>query len=262
MLASLRERIRPEARGAVALSIVLVAYGNLTSLPPHDLRLRFLLFTNLALLAVILWVALRRSRLSLESLGLTRRSLLRSSALGIAIAAALALPPVVLIVIAPFVTGEPVEYGNITTFSAREMAVRLGFTTLVRTALFEELAFRGVLYAYFLKAFGSAAAHVSASGPPGALVPDRRSADGRTILWTSFVFALWHVVISTRTVVESDIVDSVWLVPPAAVISIAGTFIGGLVFAWLRWRTGGVAGPFFVHWLTVGIMSLAAWLRA
>lgn len=256
MLACLRERIRPEARGAVALSIVLVAYGNLTSLPPHDIRLRFLLFTNLALLAVLLWVALRRSRLSQESLGLTRRSLLRSSALGIAIAVALALPPVVLIVVAPFVTGEPVEYGDITTFSAREMAVRLGFTTLVRTALLEELAFRGVLYAYFLKAFGSS------SGPPGTLVPDRRSADGRTILWTSLVFAIWHTVISTRTVIESDVVDGIWLVPPAIVISIAGTFIGGLVFAWLRWRTGGVAGPFFVHWLTVAIMSLAAWLRA
>ncbi len=261
MLASLRERIWPEASGAVALSVVLVAYGNLVSLPPHDVRLRFLLFTNLALLAVILWVALRRSRLSHESLGLTRRSLLRSSALGIVIGAALALPPVVFIVIAPFVTGEPIEYGDITTFSAREMAVRLGFTTLVRTALFEELAFRGVLYAYFLRAFRSAA-HVPASGLQGALVPDRRSADGRTILWTSLVFAIWHIVISTRTVVESDVVDSVWLIPPAAVISIAGTFVGGLVFAWLRWRTGGVAGPFFVHWLTVGVMSLAAWLRA
>lgn len=261
MLASLRERVRPEARGAVALSVVLVAYGNLTSLPPHDIRLRFLFFTNLALVAVILWVAVRGSRLSRESLGLTRRSLLRSSALGIAIAVALALPPVIVIVIAPFVTGEPVEYGDITTFSGREMAVRLGFTSLIRTALFEELAFRGVLYAYFLRAFGSTA-RAPIVDPLGPLVPDRRSADGRTILWTSLVFAIWHVVITSRTVVESEVIDAVWLVPPAILISLGATFVGGLVFAWLRWRTGGVAGPFFVHWLTVGIMSLAAWLRA
>ncbi len=262
MLSSVQERIRPQARGAVALSVVLVAYGNLVSLPPDNIRLRFLLFTNLALLAVILWVALRPSGLSYEALGLKGVSLLRSSAWGIVIGVALALPPVVLLVVAPFVTGEPVEYGDISTFSGTEMAIRLAFTTLVRTALFEELAFRGALYAYFLRAFASSPAEIPASESRRALVPGTRTADGRAILWTSLVFGLWHVVISTRTVLDSNVVETLWLVPLAVLFSLLGTVLGGLVFAWLRWRTGSVAGPFFVHWLTVALMSLAAWLRA
>lgn len=262
MLASLRKRIGPQAGGAVALSVILIAYGNLVSLSPSDVRVRFLVFTNLALLALILWVALRRSGLGYDILGLNRKALLRSSAWGIAIGALLALPPVALIVVVPFVTGEPIEYGDINTFSGREMAQRLAFTTLVRTALFEEIAFRGVLYAYFLRAFAPSAAHVPASSPPRTLVPERGTADGRAILWTSLVFALWHIVISSRTVAEGNVVDSPWLVPPAVLFSLAGTFLGGLVFAWLRWRSGSVAGPFFVHWLTVALMSLAAWLRA
>ncbi len=262
MLASVRERIEPQAGGAVALSAVLVAYGNLVSLAPSDVRVRFLIFTNFGLLAAVLWVALRWGGLSIGALGLNRRALLPSAAWGIGVGAALALVPVVFILVAPFVTGEPIEYGEVTTSSTGEMIRRLTFTTLVRTALFEELAFRGVLYAYFLRAFASSAAHDATGGPPGALVPGRRAADGGAILWTSFVFALWHVVISSRSVVESNVVDMMWLVPPAVIVSLAGTFIGGLVFAWLRWRTDSVAGPVFVHWLTVALMSLAAWLRA
>jgi membrane protease YdiL (CAAX protease family) len=260
MLASLESRVGRWGRGAVALSVVLVAYGNLVAIPPSDIRVRFLLFTNLALLAAMLWVAARRSRLGREALGLGGRAILRSSAWGILIAAALALTPVAFIVLAPYVTGKPIEYGDITEFSRREIAVRLGFTTPVRTALFEELAFRGVLYAYFLRAF--APAETAGGSRLSALVPGARSADGRAILWSSFVFMLWHVVISTRTVADSNVADSLWLLPPAVLVALAGTFIGGLVFAWLRWRTGSVAGPFFVHWLTVALMSLAAWLRA
>jgi membrane protease YdiL (CAAX protease family) len=262
MLASLESRVGRRAGGAFVLSVVLVVYGNLVALPPSDIRVRFLLFTNLALLAAILWVAVGRSRLGREELGLGGRTLVRSSAWGILIGAALALVPVAFIVLAPYVTGEPIEYGDITEFSRREIAVRLGFTIPVRTALFEELAFRGVLYAYFLRAFAPASTRGAGGGGLSDLVSGARSADGRAILWSSFVFMLWHVVISTRTVADSNVVDSLWLVPPAVLVALAGTFIGGLVFAWLRWRTGSAAGPLFVHWLTVALMSLAAWLRA
>lgn len=40
-----------------------------------------------------------------------------------------------------------------------------------------------------------------------------------------------------------------------------GLFLGGVAFALLRWRTDGVAGPFFLHWVVVALMIMAVWLR-
>jgi membrane protease YdiL (CAAX protease family) len=41
-----------------------------------------------------------------------------------------------------------------------------------------------------------------------------------------------------------------------------GLFVGGAAFALLRWRTGGVAGPFFFHWIVVALISVTVWLRS
>ncbi|MEE9199487.1 MAG: CPBP family intramembrane glutamic endopeptidase [Dehalococcoidia bacterium] len=38
------------------------------------------------------------------------------------------------------------------------------------------------------------------------------------------------------------------------------TFIGGLFFAWLRWRTGGAYGPILTHWLINSLAASAAFV--
>jgi len=227
-------------RGPVGLSIVLLFYNNAVSFAPQAARSRFLVFANLALLAVLLYESLRVSRLSLSQLGLGRANLWPSAAFGIFVAFALATVPVAFIVVAPALTGEPIEYADVNDLSTGELMYRVAVSVPIGTALFEEIAFRGILYAKFQSLTG----------------------DRQALFYTSVVFGLWHVVITSRTVVESDVVDNPFLVPPAILVGLAGTFVGGLVFGWLRWRTRHVAGPFVVHWLTVAAMSLAVWLRA
>ena len=98
---------------------------------------------------------------------------------------AAAIPPVAFILLTPLISGEPIEND-----SAERSGLGLTYFVLLRqpigTALFEEFAFRGVLYGAWLRAGGERLAFIA----------------------TSIAFALWHVVITSKTVVESGVVDS------------------------------------------------------
>ncbi len=229
---------QPSLNVALAASVVLLFYNNLVSSFPLETRKDFLLYSNLGLTALFLAGAYVVG-LRLPDLGLTPRALARSSLLGAAIGLVLALPPVAFIVISPFVTGETVQAGDINDLSSGEMAFRLAFRVPIGTSLTEELTFRGVLFALWQRAAGLRGA----------------------VLGTAVVFALWHVVITFGTVADSEVVEQPALIALGYIGSLLGLFIGGLFFAVLRWRTGSVAGPFFFHWLIVGLMTLAVWAR-
>jgi membrane protease YdiL (CAAX protease family) len=239
MDALLRLARDPALRSASLLSVLLLLYGNLTSLFEPDRREDFLLYSNLGLLSLLLlwgqWTGF-----SLSDLGLAAAQLRASALWGVVLGLVLALPPVAFIALAPLVTGEPVRAGEINDLSGSGMAIRLALRVPVATALFEEVAFRGILYAVWLRA------------------TDLR----RTVLGTGVVFALWHTVITFKSVSEAEVVESAPLVALAYLGSLAGLFVGGVAFALLRWRTGGVAGPFFFHWIVVALMTLAVWLRS
>jgi membrane protease YdiL (CAAX protease family) len=239
MDALLRLARDPALRSALFLSLLLLLYSNLTSLSEPERREEFLLYGNLALLSLLLlWV--RWAGFTLPELGLAGAQARASALWGIALGLVLALPPVAFIALAPFVTGEPVQAGEINDLSGSEMALRLAFRVPVGTALFEEVAFRGVLYAFWLRA------------------TDLR----RTVLGTGIVFVLWHVVITFKSVTESEVVEAAPFIALGYLGSLLGLFVGGAAFALLRWRTGGVAGPFFFHWIVVALMTLAVWLRS
>ena len=40
----------------------------------------------------------------------------------------------------------------------------------------------------------------------------------------------------------------------------AGLFVGGMIFAYLRWKTGSIAAPAVAHWLIVALMAAAIWV--
>ena len=231
-------RSSPDLRRALLLSALLLLYGNLTSLAEPERRGYLLLYSNLGLLSLLLLWS-RWLGFSLSDLGLAGDRAAVSVLWGGALGLLLALPPVAFIVLAPFVTGEPVQAGEINDLSGTEMAFRLAFRIPVGTALFEEAAFRGLLYACWLRA------------------TDVR----RTVLGTGVVFALWHTVITFKSVTEADVVGSAPLIGLGYAGSLMGLFVGGVAFALLRWRTGGVAGPFFFHWIIVALMTLGVWLR-
>lgn len=231
--------LSPGLRQAVLLSLLLVLYGNLTSLFDQERREDFLLYSNLGLLALLLLWA-RWAGFTMRELGLAGAQIRSSALWGVALGVVLSLPPVAFIALVPLVTGEPIQAADINDLSGSEMALRLALRVPVGTALFEETAFRGVLYASWLRA------------------TDVR----RTVLGTGFVFALWHVVVTFNSVRESEVVEAAPLIAIGYLGSLLGLFVGGTAFALLRWRTGGVAGPFFFHWIVVAFMTLAVWQRA
>ena len=235
----LRLRPSPDLRQALLLSLLLLLYGNLTSLAGPERRSDFLLYSNLGLLSLLLLWS-RWLGFSMAELGLAGAQVRVSALWGVALGLLLALPPLAFIVLAPFVTGGSVQAGEINDLSGSEIAFRLALQVPLGTALFEEVTFRGILYASWLRA------------------ADIR----RTVLGTGVVFALWHTVITFRSVTEAEVVEFAPLVALGYVGSLLGLFVGGIAFALLRWRTGGVAGPFFFHWIIVALMTLAVWLRS
>jgi membrane protease YdiL (CAAX protease family) len=118
----------------------------------------------------------------------------------------------------------------------------LVFTTLLETAIPEEFGFRGVL-------LGSA---VTLWGPRrGALV-------------TSVLFGLWHVQPTLDTMSDNPTVSGASASATGALLVVLGavvvTFVGGLVFAWLRLRARSLVAPVLAHVATNGLALAVAWL--
>jgi membrane protease YdiL (CAAX protease family) len=230
-------RVRTELCLALSLSVALLLYGNLTSLASAAAREHFLLWSNLGVLAVLLVWAFGRVRLSLRETGLDPANARGSAMYGLAICAIASVPPLLFILLAPLFNGGPVEEPEITSRSGTGMAYFLLFRQPVGTGLFEEVTFRGVLYGAWQRAAG----------------------DRGSFLATSATFALWHVVITSKTVAESDVVGAAPAIAAGVVVSIAGLFIGGLIFAYLRWHTQSIVAPALAHWLIVASMAAAIW---
>ena len=121
-------------------------------------------------------------------------------------------------------------------------AVGLAYLTLVRiplgTALFEEALFRGVFYGWWARAHGARGAVVGSSA----------------------LFGVWHVTATLELLQSSERLGSPVLLGLAVAGGVLVTFVGGLFFAWLRRRTGGIYGPFLAHWLVNSLAALAAFL--
>lgn len=234
-------RSRPAVIDALIAGAALLAYNNALSLAigPGDGPALARVWANAGMLALLL-AAARARGYGVAELGLAPGNLARGFAGGFAAGLAFAVVPVAFIVLAPFVTGEPIENEGITSLSGPALALRLGLRVPLGTAVFEEAAFRGVLYAAAQRAGGERAA----------------------FLWTAAVFALWHTAITSMTVAESGIAESKGLVALGVMVSLAGLFAGGVIFAWLRAQTGAIGAAVGLHWSVVAAMTVAVWARA
>jgi membrane protease YdiL (CAAX protease family) len=117
----------------------------------------------------------------------------------------------------------------------------LAFMAFVRipigTALFEEVAFRGVL-------FGTWAQRRSVPVALGV---------------SSLVFGIWHVVPALEMLrVNRPGLAGAWLVLAVAG-ACAGTALGGVFLGCLRIRTQGLVAPVVVHASVNALATLAAW---
>lgn len=119
--------------------------------------------------------------------------------------------------------------------SRREMAYESLARIPVGTAVFEEVAFRGVL--------------------PGLIA--RTTTEPVAVGLSSVLFGLWHVLPALDNHGGSGTADHLGRLPTAAT-TIALTAGAGLGFAWLRQRSGSLIAPVLTH----AALNSAAYLAA
>ncbi len=202
--------------------VVLVTHnlvGNLVLPPPVYVP------ANLAVAAVLIGIA-RANDISWSELGLGRSSVSRGVAFG---GAALLLVAVALVVAALVpATRSLFEDKRVADVEGAAVAYHALIRIPLGTVVLEEVAFRGVLLALLSR------------------VSSRRAAVG----WSSATFGLWHIVPTVEALQANRLAPSA-LGVTAAVVATAGA---GLVFCWLRLRSGSLLAPALAH---VGTNSVA-----
>jgi uncharacterized protein len=200
------------------------------------------------LAAILLLLIGRLAGLSWQELGLGRQTLLRGAQVAVVAAVAVAIVYAVGVAI-PF-----------TRAAFRDTRYQMGlrgalYTALVAiplgTVLFEEVAFRGVLW--------------------GLLSQDHEG-HGATVV-SAILFGLWHVLPAldlarTHTSVQPRGADARSApgrgrVALTVLATVVFTALAGIVFAELRRRSGSLLAPIGLHWATNGLGVLAAaWVWA
>jgi uncharacterized protein len=215
---------------AGSLSVLLAGWNNflVPRLPPD-----WYVPVNLAGAAALLGAA-RAAGVSWAELGLSRSRVPAGLRLGGAVAAgvaagyaaALAVPA-----LRPLLTDERAAGRGIGEL-AGEVLVRIPLGTV----LWEEVAFRGVLLAALAR-----------------VLPPRQA-----VLAGAAVFGVWHASPTASAVGANGLVEGP--VPTAAVV-LAGCLVtagAGLVFSWLRLRSGSLVAPVLLHLATNCLGLLAA----
>ncbi len=118
----------------------------------------------------------------------------------------------------------------------------LAYRALVRiplgTVLLEEVAFRGVLLGAWLR-----------------LSPVRTA-----VLGSSMVFGLWHVRPALDLLAENDLAAGGPERALAVVAAIAATTTAGVVFCWLRLKSGSLLAPYLAHVAVNSLATVAAFI--
>lgn len=106
----------------------------------------------------------------------------------------------------------------------------------IGTAVFEEVAFRGVLLASFLAV----------------------TSTGWAIGWSSLVFGLWHVAPTIVALRINEVAPASAAGLRAIVGGVIVTAFAGIAFAGLRLLSGSLVAPILGHWATNALGLLAA----
>ena len=190
------------------------------------------------LASLLLLLVARMAGLTWPELGLGRQSLLRGAQVAVAAAVAVAIVYAVGVAI-------PVTRGAFLDTRYRLGLKAALYTSLVviplSTVLFEEVAFRSVLWGLLARDLGvPAATAVSAC-----------------------LFGVWLVLPATdlartHTSVRGQTAAGSRRIAITVLATVVFTTLAGIVFAELRRRTGSLVAPIGLHWATNGLGVLAA----
>lgn len=212
---------------ALSLVLVVLVVHNLVG----NLVLPAALYVpvNLAVAAVLLGVA-RASGITWAELGLSRASLGQGAALG----GAAFLVITIVLVVAALVPAARALFADERLAGVTGAAVP--YQALVRiplgTVVLEEVAFRGVLLGLLGRATSTAPA----------------------VAWSSAMFGLWHVIPTVEALRANRLASSV----PAVTAAVVVTAAAGVVFCWLRLRSGSLLAPALAHVATNSVALLVA----
>jgi membrane protease YdiL (CAAX protease family) len=211
-----------------ALIVTLLAYSNLDAWrslrTPHPMTggPNFRHMTVLAL--VVAWA--RVERLTPYELGLSGRALLRSVVWGVLVGVTASIPVRVFFAF-PLVSRDAITQPEFLGLSVKRLLWLLTAQFFISTAVFEEVAFRGVLHAKLVKLIGVKPALFVGSG----------------------VFAAWHCVITWYNLTRSNLPRGLFWPLYVGAMLVLGT--AGMMFGLLRLKTGHLAAGIFAHWLIV-----------
>ncbi len=130
----------------------------------------------------------------------------------------------------PVAAQEPVTYRLLADTPAVDKLMRVLVTMPLDTVFPEEVAFRGLLLALFLR-------HMTARA---------------AVLRSSTVFMLWHAVVNYHTLSNTNLAEAPLLLALGVAGAHIGVFIGGVAFCLLRLRTRHMVAPVIAHWAVNG----------
>lgn len=220
-------------RNAIIASCVLLAVYNLVGnlLLPAPLYVP----ANVGVAVVLLALAMK-SGAGTDDIAL--RSDRISAGLKVGALAALAMIVVVGVAAAVPATREFFEDERAADMSMGLLLYHLLIRIPVGTALFEEVAFRGVLY-----------------GLTRRLWPHRQAA-----FFSAILFGLWHIVPMLSVIDANARVNDAFGSGLTLVGGVAGAFGVGLALTWLRERADSLAAPILAHAATNSSALLLAHL--
>jgi uncharacterized protein len=216
-----------------ALALALLAWSVVANLGLGD---RFYVGRNL-LLTFLLLVLARAVGLTTSDLGLGRIDLARGRRWGLAAVAVVAVVLGLAVGVADRFQPVAALLGDQrASLPSAEVAYQAAVRIPLGTALFEEVAFRGVLLALFVRTMGI----------------------WRATVTSSVVFGLWHVAPAIVALRINGVVPASAGGVGAVVSTVLVTTVAGVLFCLLRWRSGSLLAPVLAHWATNALGLVAA----
>jgi membrane protease YdiL (CAAX protease family) len=222
---------------ALLTTIAVLAVFNVTR---HVLSSGAQFPLNVAMAGVVLALA-RWPHLSASELGLSRADLGRGVRYG-AVAAAIVLTVLLVAAIVPATRGAFDD--SRADVGAGRMLVEVLISVPLGTVLLEELAFRGSLLG-LLRRLGSTT---------------------RAVIVSSVLFGLWHIAPALSTAGDNSSLPGTSSSGGGLAVAVVGTAVAttvaGLVFCWLRLRSGSLVAPMLAHIATNSGAFFVAWVLA
>ena len=219
-----------------SLSAVLVLYNGLITLVPGGFHDRHYVPVNLAFLGLLLLWANLGFHLSPAELGWSWPQSGISALWGIAVGSII-VGPLFATAILPLRAREQLKDPRISSVTGRWLAYRALVRIPLGTALFEETAFRCILFGALLE-----------FGPWHAI-------------WaSSLVVGLWHIR-PTLDLARRRRVKTTDLLAVSVLGGLLATTAGGVLFGLMRHYTGSMARPVVAHGLINSLALVAAYLN-